>query len=72
MIPENRVENDSFPIPKLLINKEDIACFMKELSHGILTKILYSVAILPVSCQEKMEHISENKHGTYYCKCSVK
>ncbi|MBP7233056.1 MAG: transposase [Syntrophaceae bacterium] len=30
MIPETRVENDSFPIPKLLINKEDIACFMKE------------------------------------------
>ena len=25
MIPENRVENGSFPIPKLLINKEDIA-----------------------------------------------
>ena len=30
MIPENRVENGSFPIPKLLINKEDIALFMKE------------------------------------------
>ena len=30
MIPGNRVENGSFPIPKLLINKEDITCFMEE------------------------------------------
>ena len=30
MIPENRVCNGSFPIPKLLINKEDIALFMEE------------------------------------------
>ena len=30
MIPENRIENGSFPIPKLLIDKEDIALFMKE------------------------------------------
>ena len=30
MIPENRVENGSFPIPKLLIEKEDIARFMEE------------------------------------------
>jgi SRSO17 transposase len=30
MIPENRVENGSFPIPKLLIDKEDIALFMEE------------------------------------------
>jgi SRSO17 transposase len=30
MIPENRVENGSFPIPKLLIEKEDISIFMEE------------------------------------------
>jgi SRSO17 transposase len=30
MIPENRVENGSFPIPKLLIDKEDITIFMEE------------------------------------------
>jgi len=30
MIPENRVENGSFPIPKLLIEKEDIFRFMEE------------------------------------------
>ena len=30
MIPENRVDNGSFPIPKLLIDKEDIALFMEE------------------------------------------
>ena len=30
MIPENRVENGSFPIPKLLIDKEDITLFMEE------------------------------------------
>jgi hypothetical protein len=30
MIPETRVENGSFPIPKLLISKEDIALFMEE------------------------------------------
>ena len=30
MLPENRVENGSFPIPKLLIDKEDIPQFMQE------------------------------------------
>jgi SRSO17 transposase len=30
MLPENRVENGSFPIPKLLIDKEDIPQFMEE------------------------------------------
>lgn len=30
MIPENRVENGSFPIPKLLIDKEDMTIFMEE------------------------------------------
>jgi SRSO17 transposase len=30
MIPENRVDNGSFPIPKLLIDKEDIDRFMEE------------------------------------------
>jgi len=30
MIPENRVDNGSFPIPKLLIDKVDIVCFMEE------------------------------------------
>ncbi len=30
MMPENRVDNGSFPIPKLLIDKEDIVRFMEE------------------------------------------
>ena len=30
MIPETRVENGSFPIPKLLIDKVDISLFMEE------------------------------------------
>jgi hypothetical protein len=30
MIPENRVDNGSFPIPKLLIDKVDIVRFMEE------------------------------------------
>lgn len=30
MLPENRVENGSFPIPKLLIDKDDIPQFMEE------------------------------------------
>ena len=30
MLPENRAENGSFPIPKLLIGKEDIPHFMEE------------------------------------------
>ena len=36
MVPENRVENCSFPIPKLLIDKEDIADFMEAFKgfHG--------------------------------------
>ncbi len=30
MISENRVDNGSFPIPKLLIDKGDVAHFMEE------------------------------------------
>src|SRR3990172_4701327 len=30
MIPESCIENGSFPIPKLLIDKEDIPLFMEE------------------------------------------
>ncbi|MBW2557972.1 MAG: hypothetical protein JRD69_03920 [Deltaproteobacteria bacterium] len=30
MIQENRACDGSFPIPKLLIDKEDIVCFMEE------------------------------------------
>jgi hypothetical protein len=28
MIPENRVDNGSFPVPKLLIDKGDVSRFM--------------------------------------------
>ena len=30
MIPEDRVDNGSFPIPKLLIDKENITFFVEE------------------------------------------
>jgi hypothetical protein len=30
MVPENRVQDGIFPIPKLLIDKEDIDKFMEE------------------------------------------
>jgi hypothetical protein len=36
MVPESRVQDGSFPIPKLLIGKEDISQFLEEFRgfHG--------------------------------------
>ena len=42
MVPESRVQDGSFPIPKLLIGKEDISNFIEEKSSGLLNLYPYN------------------------------